>query len=410
MKQRIFHNLGLKLTTLICAFIFWQIITGVADPIVTETYRDIPVNMVNEEVITNQGKVYQISEGSTVTVILKGKTSVLRQIRKENIVATADFESIELSSLVPVVIQVNGKEQGEVEASTTPTNIKVDIEDSSSKKLPITGASVGTVADGYVLGELDVQRDSVTISGPVSIVDKITKVEARINVSDIDSDVEIESELVYYDENNLAVEQTLLSNELSEAVSVKVKVYPTKLLALEFTTTGEPEELHEVIEITAEPKEVLVYGTDEVLKLYTKFAVDKSALDVNGLSGKLEEVIDLTEYIPEGLKLLDESNSLVAVTVQIDEYGTKSIEIPVQSITVHNNPSSLTLEYNAITDLVLTFTGKDDKLEELNAENIRLSIDLSNYEKAGEYDVDVEVVTVSGCNLVKEITVPIKLK
>lgn len=410
MKKILFHNIGLKITTFMCAFVFWQIITGVADPIVTETYRDIPVMVKNEEVITNQGKVYQIIDGNTITVVLKGKTSILRQIKKEDINAIADFESIELSSLVPIQIIVEGFDKAQIEASASPNNLKVDIEDSASKKLPITASAVGQVSEGFVLGEMEVQRDSVTISGPASVVDKITKVEARINVSDIDGDVEIDSELVYYDENNLTIEQTLLSNELSEAVEVKVKIYPIKTLILEFGTEGEPKENHEIVEIIAEPKEIIVYGEKEILDKFDKFSVDCSALDVSGLAGKVEEVIDLLEYIPEGLSLLDETNSLVAVTVQIDEYGTKTLEVPVQSIIVHNNPQDLTMEYNAITDVSLTFTGKDDTLEELNVEDVRLSIDLSGCDKAGTYTVSVEVVTIAGCNLIKNITVPIKLK
>lgn len=410
MKQILFHNLGLKISTFFCAFVFWQIITGLADPIVTETYRDIPVTMLNEEIITNQGKVYQIADGNLITVILKGKTSILRQIDRENIVATANFESIELSSLVPITITVEGIENGQIDATASPNNVKVDIEDSSSKKFPITASAVGDVSEGYVLGGMEVQRDSVTISGPVSIIDKITKVEARINVNEIDGDEEITSELVYYDEDNLAIEQTLLTNELSEAVSVKVTVYPTKLLILEFGTVGEPKEQHEVVEITAEPKEIMVYGEADVLDKFSKFIVDDSALDVSELSGKLEVVIDLAEYLPEGLNLLEDVSSLVAVSVQIDEYGKKTIEIPVQSITVHNNPQNLSLEYNAITDLTLTFTGKDDKLEELNSENVRLSIDLSSYTKSGNYEVVVDVATISGCELTKDVTVPIKLK
>lgn len=410
MKQKIFHNLGLKITTLLCAFVLWQLITGIADPIVTVTFRDIPVTMVNEEIITNQGKVYQISEGNTISVVLKGKTSILREVTREELAAFANFETIELSTLVPVVVEVGNMGEKYVEATATPNNVKVDIEDSSSKKFPITVAPVGDVKEGFVLGETILEKESVTISGPLSIVDKIVKVESRINVNDISKSTKIDSELVYYDEDGLAIEQTLLNNELNEALVVAVTVYSTKMLPLEFATSGELKLNHEVVGITSEPTEVRVYGTDEKLEEYTKFFVNGEVLNVKNLSDNLEEVIDLTNYIPEGLNLMDESNSLVAVTVQIDEYGTKSLKVPVQSITVHNNPDNLTLEYDAITDLTLIFTGSDSKLDKLNVDNIRLSIDLSAYKSAGNHEVEVEVTTSEGCELVKEVKVPIRLK
>lgn len=410
MKQKIFHNLGLKISTLLCAFVLWQLITGVADPIVTETYRDIPVTMVNDEIITNQGKVYQIAEGNLITVVLKGKTSILRQISKDDLIATANFEAMELSSLVPIEVTVLNMDAKFVEATATPNNIKVNIEDSSSKKFPITVSPVGEVKESYVLGETTLAKESVTISGPISIVEKIVKVEARINVNGISDDTVIESELVYYDVDGLAIEQTLLSNELKEAVSVEVIVYPSKVLTLEFATSGTLDINHEVADITSEPTEIQVYGTAEILDEYTKLIVDESALDISGLSSNLETVIDLIEYIPDGLKLFDESKSLVAVTVHIDEYGTKSLLVPVKSITVHNNPSNLNMEYNAITELALTFTGSDSALDKLDIENVRLSIDLEAYTKSGEYDVEVLVTTSDNCKLIKKVVVPIKLK
>lgn len=409
MKKILLHNIGLKITTFICAFIFWQLITGVADPVISETFRDIPVLVINEEIVTNQGKVYQIVDGSSVSVVIKGKTSIVREINKEDLIAVADFEALELSSLLPITVSVEGLNKGQVEASTTPTNLKVNIEDSTTKKFPITASTVGELSEGYVLGPMEVLTESVTISGPDSIVDKIVKVEARVNIDGINESGTLQSELVYYDENNLAVEQTLLNNELKEAVMVKYDIFETKVLPLELETYGSPIEGHYVVEILAEPHEVTVYGTSEDLEKYSVYSVNKKALDVSGLQGKVEMIIDLNNYLPEGLNLFTDTGTSVAVTIQIDELGTKSIEVPVQSITVHNNPAGLNMEYYGVTDVMLSFTGKSQVLDDLSIEDIRLSIDLNTLDATGEYDVLVNVTSIEGIKLLNEVKVPVKL-
>lgn len=410
MKKIILHNFGLKLGALLGAFIFWQLVIGLADPVVSETFRDIPVTMLNEEIITDKGRVYQVVDGNkTVSIVVKGKTSVIREISKEDIIATANFEEIELASLVPVKVTVSNLGKETVEATATPKNIKVNIEDSASKKFPITAVSTGAVKDGHVLSGLSTQIETINVSGPESLIDEIARVEVQVNVSDIENDSELTGSLLYYDINNLTIDQTQLSNELTEAIIVTAKVLDTKEVAIEFVTTGNPTAGYEVVDITSEPSVVRIYGEDEILKNIESLSIKSASLDVTGLDGKIEIVVDITENMPEGIYLYDENAASVAVTIQIDEYGTKSIEIPVQSISVHNNPSELSLEYNGVTDVMLSFTGKDDVLEVLTINEIRLSIDLATYTKAGEYFVPVTVVTIDGCELMQEVEVPIKL-
>lgn len=409
MKEKILHNFGLKMTTLFCAFVFWHLITSIADPVVSETFRDIQVTMINEEIITDQGKVYQIVDGTTVNVIVKGKTSLLRQLNREDLVATADFESIELSSLVPIQVSVNKSGYESVEAVATPNNIKVSIEDSTSKKFPITALPVGELEQGLILGELKVLTETVTISGPESVVDKIFKVEARVNVDGISENTTVKSELIYYDENNLMVEQTLLSNELTEAVEVEIIVLNSKTVPINLVPKGEPKEGYQVVEITLEPAEILVYGDDEKLNELLEITIDGDALSIEGKSGKVEKTLDVTKYLPEGIYLFNEATSTIAVTVQIDELGTKTLNVPVQSITVHNNPENLTLEYNGVAEVALTLSGSDEVLDDLTVEDIRLSIDLKSYIEAGEYKILIEVTTIDGCKLVDDVSVPIKL-
>ncbi len=412
MKQKLLNNWQLKLATLIFAFIFWRIVGGIADPITTESYSNIPVTMLNEEIVTDQGKVYQIENAeSTVSVIVKAETSVLNSISSSNIIATADFEEIELSELIPIRIEIEGYEGAYIEATASPVNLKVVIEDSTSKKFPIVSSTIGSVSDNHALGTLTSTPETVTISGPQSLVDSIVRVEAQVNITGLAEDSSLAATMICYDENNATIDQSLLTINLGDEdeLYVNVQVLDTKSVDISLATSGYPAYGYQVVSVTTEPTSIVVSATQEVLDALDVIEIPGFALNVSGESGKVERVIDVSLYLPEDVQLYDANNNSIAVTVQIDKLGTKSIEIPVQSIAVNNNPSDLALSYDGITEVMVTLTGSENTIDNIEIADVQLSIDLSSYTTAGEYDVPVTVSIPDGYEVVDEITVPIIL-
>ena len=54
MKKTLTSNIGLKLISLIAAFILWMIVVNTDDPMITRTYSGISVEVINTEEITDQ--------------------------------------------------------------------------------------------------------------------------------------------------------------------------------------------------------------------------------------------------------------------------------------------------------------------------------------------------------------------
>lgn len=412
MKQKLLNNWQLKLATLFFAFVFWRIVGGIADPITTESYSNIPVVMLNEEIVTDQGKVYQIENAeSTVSVIVKAETSVLNAISSSDIIATADFEEIELSELVPIRIEIEGYEGLYIEATASPVNLKVVIEDSTSKKFPIVSSTIGSVNEDHALGTLTSTPETVTISGPQSLVDSIVRVEAQVNITGLSEDSSLAATMICYDENNAIIDQNLLTINLGDEdeLYVDVQVLDTKSVDIELTTSGYPASGYQVVSVTTEPTFIVVSATQEILDTLEIIEIPALALNISGESGKVERVIDVSLYLPGEVQLYDANNNSIAVTVQIDKLGTKSVEIPVQSIAVNNNPSDLALSYDGITEVMVTLTGSENIIDDIEISDVQLSIDLSSYTTAGEYDVSVTVSIPDGYEVVEKITVPIIL-
>ena len=92
--KKLTANWGLKLASLIFAAIVWFLITNINDPVTSVRYTNIPVTLKNTSLITEQGQVYTILDGSDTinSVTLYAPRSIIDSLSQNNIVATADIQ------------------------------------------------------------------------------------------------------------------------------------------------------------------------------------------------------------------------------------------------------------------------------------------------------------------------------
>lgn len=410
MRERLMNNVGLKVLAFLLALMLWFIVVNIDDPVTTETYYSIPVSVINEEVLAEANQTYQIQDGTqSVAVTVKAKRSVLNKIENEDIQAYADMKELTLQTQVPISVVIKGYDYESVEV--TPRNLQVKLEDEETKKFPIVPTTTGTVRDGYALGEIKAVPEMVSIRGPKSVIGAISRVEAAISVSGLSEDEQLPSELVLYDEENNVIDQSLLTNNLgTDGVAVSVQILKTKNIQLEFDTSEvQAADGYSISGVTWEPQQVQVTGTQEALSKFSKIQIPASALELTGLNSKTEQVVDIAEFLPEEVRLLDENAGSVVVTIAIEKDGTKAYDISLGSIKVNNLPDNLTLSYETADVLEIQIRGPSDILNKYEV-NQNISIDLSEYTKAGIYTIPVDIKLPEGCTLEEPVTVNIVLK
>ena len=183
MIKKLKNNFSLKLLAFLFAFMLWLIVVNIDDPVMTKTFTNIPVTVEHSEILTEQNKTYQIVDDTqNVSVVVSAKRRTLSKIKASDIVVTEDIKEMYLNTQIPLEVTVNGYE-GSCEATASPRNLQIQIEDNVSKTTYITPVASGQVRSGYVLGKLTADPETVTINGPKSLVEKISKVEAEVNVS-----------------------------------------------------------------------------------------------------------------------------------------------------------------------------------------------------------------------------------
>ena len=278
------------------------------------------------------------------------------------------MKELTLQTQIPISVEIAGVSYESVEVS--PRNLQVKLEDEETKKFPIVPKTTGTVRDGYTLGEIQAVPEMVSIRGPKSVIDSISKVEASVSV------------------------------QVLETKSVKVEFDTSQITAADG---------YSVSDIKYEPDHVNVTGRAEELKKLKKISVPASALNMSGLTSKTEKVVDITGYLPEDISLTDENAGSVVVTVGIDKDGTKSYDISMGAIKVNNLANGLSLSYESADVLEIQIRGPGDILDQYKISD-NVSIDLKNYQTAGTYTVPVTVGVPDGCVLESTVSVNVILE
>ena len=414
MADKLKNNIGLKIVALAFAFLLWFVVVNIDDPIDNKTYQ-VDVTVLNPDVITNAGKSYQVVDNTgSVAITVKARRKVLSNITPSNIIATADLREMQDTS-VPIRISITGFEGQYESVSANPRNIQVKVENTQKKTFPITGVATGKTRDGFVVGELIPSPKTIDVSGPESLIAKISKVVAKVDVSELAMDTSLETKILYYDAADNLIDQSRLSSNCDKSgVSVFVDIWNTKNIDLIFDTSSIRTARGYVFAgIEVEPQKLEVSGSPDKLKDLEEIKIDKSVLKKTGLKANEEVLVDIQTYLPEGISLVDSNLGKVVVRIKVEKAGTKTLDIPTGSISVLNAPN-LKLEYEK-QGIEVTFTGKEDALNSLTMESLTngelvVAIDLVSFQSKGTHTVPLLVTKLpTGCTYSEDVTVQIKL-
>ena len=76
MKTKIFNNLLLKILSVIAAVLLWLVVVNIDDAVTSKPFKNIKVNMINMDVLTEQGQMCRVEEGTdTVDIVVYARRS-----------------------------------------------------------------------------------------------------------------------------------------------------------------------------------------------------------------------------------------------------------------------------------------------------------------------------------------------
>ena len=385
IKDALTNNIGLKIAAFFFAVLIWILVVNVDDPFQSKTFTT-NVQLVNEDVLIEQGKYYTIPEnGNTVSFRVSAKRSIMERLTASDFTATADFNNLENDQRIPIEISVN-RYTSSVSISNNQKYIYLEIGEEMEQKYVISGAISGQAADGFAVGDISVKPNVITISGPAEIVSEIDHVEAVCDVSDMSTEITESVVPTILNSSGDVIDTTRLT--LSETtVDVTVQILSVKTVNIDIDIDGQAADGTAIDSVTVEPESIRIMGSSEVLNGITAIRIPSDVIDLSTLTSSVETSVDIRTYLPDGVALAEDSDAQVTVRILLDEDGERTLSVPTANLTIQNLSPEYVAEFMT-SSISVKVSGTQSVIDGINASDIAGFVDASGLTE-GEHTVSV---------------------
>ncbi len=383
LKRMLTNNLGLKILSVVLAVFTWLIMVNVSNPLVTVT-QTVPVEFTNESVLKDAGLTYESMSRGSVTVSYKIHVRDESRVSANDFAAYADLAQLyDVTGAIPVQTEITSflarslVQSGSVSAN--PPVVRVQTEPIQTKTFVLEVHIEGTPAEGYETGETVLTPPYVSVTGAESAVGQISSLGVEISVEDADADLSGEAPVCFYDANGNQMKQSEKITLDTAQASYNVTMLLVKELAIDYKVTGTAADGYRFRGVESDIDSITVVGLRSALAGLNTLEISDPSLDLNSASGDVVSEIDLTGFLPEGVSVVDDQPAMAMVTLRVEQLETRIFEYDVGSIDLTGQRNGY--EYiPSAPSLVLQIRGLAEDLDELDADRIRVRIDVSRME------------------------------
>ncbi|MCM1551325.1 MAG: CdaR family protein [Butyrivibrio sp.] len=399
MRKKLLNNWSLKIISLVLAFLLWFVVVQIDDPQDDQDMGNIPVKLVNTELLEQENKVYEILDGTdTVRVTAYAPKSVFSQLRSSDIIAEADVSRLTDINTVPITLSSTNRNVASLSGSHD--SVKLTVEEKASKYVTLMSSTVGTVAEGYVVSNLTPDQNRIEVSGPKSVVEQVKYAGAEIDVTEATTNLTANVDIRLYDSDGNTVERSNLVKNVNY-VRMSVEVLATKEVPVVLTVDGTPADGYMATGVVeCNPMVVMIAGSAYNLSRLNEIAIPAEELDITGEREDVVRTIDVREYLPSNIRFADSDfNGTVTATVYIEPIARKTLQIAMSELKVINVPEGYEAEIRESAEDVVSveFNGLSEQVQTLQSGTVAATVDIDawmdkqNIERlrAGTYTVPV---------------------
>ncbi len=379
-------NLMVKLVCLLLSFGLWIYISNIENPIKQYTITNIPVQIVNLDVLKEDNLTLAPDQNFTISLTIQGTSTNIYSINKSQFTVVANLSNYTLKSgdnSIPVEItnspnNVNIKNNGVL-------RINIKLENITEKTMPVKSELNVTTSNSTYVKNISFSANQITVSGPEETVNEVSKLVVRGNVTANNSTTTASFPVVAVDSSGDVVNDVVLS---TNNVQTTITVEKGKLVPIKVQTTGELRAGLTLENIIANPNTIKILGSESVLDSTDEILSEP--INLNSITGN--ETIITNLIVPRNITLLPNENE-INVDVKVsgaDENNsenvvngntetTKTFEIP---ITIVGNLSGYTANLSSNT-VTVVLKGTKKELDNLQASNLLCKVDISKLTKEG---------------------------
>lgn len=385
-KQKII----VQLVCLLLSLGLWIYVTNIENPIKSYELSRVPVEIKNADSLKDAGLALSPNQEFYVNLKIEGNSQDLFSVDKSDFTISVDLNEFVLK---------NGENKITVNIENSPSTVKIKnsngltitikTEAYSTKEVPVKSKINVISKSSYYVATPIFSPETIIVSGPESLVNKVTKVVAEGEESNAVKTIVKNYIVTPVDENDKEVTGVELSQKWAEAT---IEINQGKTVPIKINTTGTLSSGLRLKSISSTTTEIGITGPESALNSINEIGTET----INLSEIKDSTNIDVALGIPDGILIHNGENS-ITVSIVVEKVQTKEFIIDYSMI---GQQEGITVvpDNNKVT---ITVSGFEDVLNTLTEANFTAELDVSEYIEEGEFSKapTVNLVGVDNVNI-----------
>lgn len=377
------NNRFLMVVSFIIALGLWVWVAIDKSPEIQTVITNVPVKINLENSIPQQLGLQIFGESEfTVDVTVTGKKYVLSNLKAEDIQVEANTNYVNSAGTKTLQLKVSPTDSSEefTISSVSSTYIEVFFDTYKEVELSLSG-DVATnlktiIPEGCIMGDIVFSKNTVTVSGPTTEINRITGVYATANVNEVlEKTTTFDPDVKLITDDGSKLEYSKISIDEAE-ITMTIPVLKVVSLPTVVEFKNAPSYFIEnPLSYTVYPSTVKVAVPVDVLETTKHFVVD--TIDFADISNSYNTFNVDVESI-NSFKIVDESVKRFRVRINATNYESKTITVPASKIVLKDNRNDFKVALNGNKDIAVTVIGTPASLEKITADNISIVVDTAD--------------------------------
>ena len=385
-------NIFWAVVSLLAALCIWVYMTDTQEEPISVTLSGVEVVFEGEDVLQSQrGLVITDVSAETVDVTISGTRINIGRLSSEDVKAVIDGSRASSTSNYNMGYTrrfPSGVDSDAVRLErSSPSTISFQVTRMDERQFPVVAAFKGSVADGYVLGDIEYEPATISVRGPQSVLDSIEDVYAEVTLQDVNSTRTVESGFILRDADGSEISKEGLEFDF-DTISVTIPISQMKTVPIYVTYIEGSGATRENTSATLDVKEITIAGDAASVDGINRIEV--GPIDLTDF--ELTAEYDLPIVLPNDVENV---SGIETVHVEVEINGLEVRSFTVTNIDYTGLPEQYTAEL-VTHSLTVRIRGTRENLDRLNdpTTSIRAVADLSGTTATGTMEtpnVDIRV-------------------
>ena len=386
------NNIFWAVISLVAALAIWLYMTATQEEEIDVTLSGVQVVFAGEEDLqATRGLVITDVSTRTVDVTVRGTRLNIGSLAASDVQAVIDvsrFNSTSNSTQSYNLVYPDGVDASAVRVvRSSPSTISFQVTRVDDKIVPVDAAFTGSVAEGYMLGDIEYEPRSITVSGPQSVLETIDRVYVEVELMDLDATRTVEAPFTLRDADGNEIAKDGLEFDF-DTVTVTIPISKVKDVPIYVNLIEGAGATRENTSIKLSESSITIAGDAATVDGINRIEV--GPVDLTSFELTYEGTLDVV--LPNGVENI---SGIEEVDVSLEVTGLAVRDFTVTNISDTGLPEGYSAEL-VTHSLTVRIRGPQDALANLNSSNIRAVADLSNTTASGTMDIPNVQIVIDG--------------